>query len=410
MAEGVRRARTGSAAGAPNVCYVLDAFPVLSQTFVWNEILGVRAAGANASVAYLHRVQTQHGDERVEALLADAVNLGAWLGWGEKLRNRLALGARGLTRSRLANAGLFQGNLRAIEAAERLAAYVLRSGAAHMHAHFGGAASRMAMAASALTGVPFSFTMHGYDIHFHPPEDLALQCQRAACVVTVSEANRAFLAGDHGLPKEKLRVVRNGIRVGDFATRPELRAPGPTRLLTVARLHPVKGLDVMLRALGAAEDMPWQWTVVGDGDQRETLAAQAQQLGLAHRVRFVGGMAHHELPALYREADAFVLPSRSEGLPVVLMEAMAAGLPVVATRVGGIPEIVEEGAAGFLVPADDESALADALRRLLGDPTRALLMGQANRKKAEREFAIGLQAQTLLRLWFAAAAPSGGSA
>lgn len=408
MVEAGRGRRWGGAGASPSVCYVLEAFPVLSQTFVWNEILGVREAGASATVAYLNRVQPEQPDARVEALLAEAVNLGTWIGRGERWRNRVALAARGRTRARLARAGVFRADARAVSIAERLAVHVLRSGAAHIHAHFGGAASRMAMAASALTGVPFSFTMHGYDIHFHPPDDLALQCKRAACVITVSEANRDFLVERHGLPAEKVKVVHNGIRVEDFAGRPALPAAGTTRLLTVARLHPVKGLDVMLHSLATLRDLDWQWTVVGDGGECDALAALSKQLGVADRVRLAGARAHHELPAVYRDADVFVLPSRSEGLPVVLMEAMASGLPIVATTVGGVGEIVAEGASGHLVAPDDPAALASALRQVMSDPAQAMRMGEANRAKALQAFSIRQQAQALLALWFPARASAAG--
>lgn len=401
MVEAGQHALISGPVGAPRLCYVLEAFPVLSQTFVWNEILAVRQAGAAVSVAYLNRVRTERGEPAVQALLAEALNLGGWLGWRERLRNRLALIARGPTRARRARAGFAGDGSRDPGMAERLAAQVLRSGASHIHAHFGGSASRTAMAASALTGVPFSFTMHGSDVYIYPPDDLAEQCERASFVITVSEANRTFLLEQRGLPAAKVRVVRNGIRVGHFTARPPAPPHESARLLTVARLHPVKGLDVMLDALHALRDMSWQWTVVGDGPEHDTLVAQARRLGLSDRVHFAGARPHHDLPSAYQEADVFVLPSRSEGLPVVLMEAMASALPVVATRVGGVAEIVDDGVSGSLVPADDPASLADALRQVLSDPVRAMRMGHANRAKAAQAFSIDEQAKALMRLWFA---------
>lgn len=261
------------------------------------------------------------------------------------------------------------------------------------------------MAASAISGIPYSFTMHGNDVHFAPPTDLHLQAKRAKFVITVSEANRSHLIETLGVPAEKIKVVRSGIRIQDFHPKLPVDGRRRTRFLTVARLHPVKGLDIMLKAVARLADRRWDWVIVGEGPQRASLQAESDRLGLGDCVRFLGARVHEDLPSIYREADVFVLPSRSEGLGVVLIEAMACGLPIVASRVGGIPEVAQEGSGAFLFEPGDAEELAAALQRFLQDPTLATRMGSSNRTRAVREFSIERQVTELLALWSSDARP-----
>jgi glycogen synthase len=172
----------------------------------------------------------------------------------------------------------------------------------------------------------------------------------------------------------------------------------PARLLAVGRLTAQKGVDVLLDALARPGLEGAVLDVVGDGDWRGRLEAQAGRLGLTGRVNFPGWRDRDALAAVYRAADVFVLPSRDEGMPNVLLEAMASGLPAVASRVAGAEDLVADGETGFLVPPDDPEALATALRRLIGDPALRAAMGARARMRAEREFSWRAAAAAYLDL------------
>jgi glycosyltransferase involved in cell wall biosynthesis len=176
-------------------------------------------------------------------------------------------------------------------------------------------------------------------------------------------------------------VVPFGVDLEAFSPPVEARPAGPVRFVYAKLLRPKYGPDVLLDALARLPDGSWQATIAGDGPLRPALEAKARELGVADRVRFVGWRPHAELPDLLRGADVFVMPSREEEFGVAAAEASAVGLPVVATRVGGVPEIVVDGETGLLVPPKDPEALASALALLA---TNADLRGRLGRQGRER--------------------------
>ena len=158
--------------------------------------------------------------------------------------------------------------------------------------------------------------------------------------------------------------------------------------MCVARLAPQKGLDVLVQAIKALVDggTDVKLTIVGPGPREGSLRASAARLGVAERVSFAGAVGQDDMAAYYAQADVFCLPSFAEGLPVVLMEAMATGRPVVATRIMGVPELVEEGVSGFLVAPGNVDQLAGALGRLAASPALRESFGRAGRRKVEEAF------------------------
>lgn len=205
----------------------------------------------------------------------------------------------------------------------------------------------------------------------------------AHAVVANSQAAAAQLRRE-GVPSRKIHVIPNGIDLGAFAHRtPKPAAAGP-RIITVANLRPEKGHDTLLAAAArVAQVRPdAEWSIVGDGPLRTTLEQAVAARGLDGRVRFLG--ERRDVPALLAASDIFVLPSRWEASPNALIEAMAAGLPVVATRVGGIPELVDDGATGMLVESGDDAALSSAILALLEPDGRADAIGCAARASVER--------------------------
>lgn len=209
---------------------------------------------------------------------------------------------------------------------------------------------------------------------------LGLGYRACRAAVAVSEDGRRSLER-LGVPRERTSVIPNPVasRLPHAGLAPVTARA--TRILTIARLHPAKGIDLLLEAAKQLGDCAWEWTVLGDGPERESLAARARELGVADRVRFAG---FHPDPAPFLDAaDLFVLPSRAEGLPLALLEAMAAGLAVVATRCGsGVVDALDGGAAGVLVPPGDPAALAAAVRTLVADPERRVTLAAAARARA----------------------------
>lgn len=245
------------------------------------------------------------------------------------------------------------------------------SAADHIHAHFTHWPASAAVMASLLTGTPCSFTAHARDIFCTNPDALRRKVERSRFAVTVSEHTREALAVAAPAHAHAIQVVRNGVDLSRYRPRRAGGASDPL-VLTVARLVDKKGVDVVVEAC-ARSAAAASWLVIGEGPRRAALERRSAE-ACAGRVGFTGAAGAGEVAAALARATVFALPCRvaSDGdrdaLPVALVEAMAAGLPVVTTAVGGIPELVRDGESGLLVPPDDPDALAVAIDRLLGDP------------------------------------------
>lgn len=210
-------------------------------------------------------------------------------------------------------------------------------------------------------------------------------------VIAVSANVRDFCVSGIGLPAEKVTLIYNGIELPAVpgVSRQAARAmlglsPGDTVLGMVSRLDPAKGVDIAIRALPALENVTL--TIIGDGPERAKLEALAEELRVAGRIRWAG--YRPDVYSLLPAFDVFVQSSRFEGLPTTVMEAMAAGLPVVATDVGGTPEVVEDGTTGLLVPPADPATLAQAITCLLEDADLRLAMGRAGYERAVKMFSV----------------------
>ncbi len=249
-----------------------------------------------------------------------------------------------------------------------------------------------------LTGVPYVVCLRGGDVPgfrcegvdgFHrllAPATRRIWGQAAA--VTANSQGLADLARVF-MPDLAVPVIPNGVDTGLFFPDPARPAPAdgaPVRLLAVGRLVGQKGFDLLFDALAQPGLERAELDLVGDGEWRGSLQAQAARLGLSGRIRFRGWLDRGDLATVYREADLFVLSSRDEGMPNVVLEAMASGLPVVSTAVAGARDLVTDGRTGLLVPVEDSGALAVALRRLVGDAAERAAFGAQGRAGVEESY------------------------
>jgi glycosyltransferase involved in cell wall biosynthesis len=365
------------------IAYLAPEIPALSATFVYEELLGVERRGIVVIPCSVHRpgqpAQGQHAlAERVRYLydgprialaasgLAGLVTFhGAFRAVAWLVADLLACGPSRLESWKL----VFQ-----FLAGVRLARILRSEGCRHLHVHFAHVPTQIAMYASALAGVPFTVMAHANDI-FERGQLLRQKAERSVRLLTISEHNKAYLIG-LGVPEEKLDVMRCGVSLPIRDPVPEWEARSVYRLGTLGRLVEKKGIDVLVEAVALLGDRPYrvELTIAGDGPLRSQLENLAKNLDLEDRVRFEGNLDHRHVPDWMHRLDAFVLASKPDangdmdGIPVVLMEAMSQSIPVVSTRLSGIPELVLDGETGLLAEPGDAPGLADQIDRLLSDP------------------------------------------
>ena len=389
----------------PRLAYLTSLYPAVSHTFIEREIAGLRALGFEVLTASIRRPGAQHltGPEE-EAAAASTFYI---IETGK--RPGAALGALGAALTRparfLAALGLawrtappgMRGGLKQLAylAEAMILAQKLRAdGVEHLHNHFADPSANVALLTSALSGIPFSYTLHG-PAELYEPEKWALRAKtaRAAFVACISHFARsqAMYFSDPA-DWDKLKIVHCGVDPARYE-RPAPPAREGLHLVFVGRITPIKGLRVLIaalaRALEARPDL--HLTLVGDGEDRAHLEALARPLGEA--VHFAGFQSQEGVAQAVGQADALILPSFAEGLPVVLMEALAAARPVIATQVAGVGELVEDGVSGLLVPASDEAALTKAILTLAEmPPDKRAAMGAAGQAKVRAEFDAKVEA------------------
>jgi len=252
--------------------------------------------------------------------------------------------------------------------------------------------------------LPYIVSLRGGDVPGFRPYDFARQhrllgpllrqvWRRAGAVVANSEGLRQL--GQVFDPRVPLRVIPNGVDLDKFKT--DVREWEPARLLFVGRVVYQKGLDLLLNALSELRELKWKLAIIGDGPRVEHLRKQANQLQISERVDFPGWQSRQMLPNTYQQANLFVYPSRHEGMPNAVLEAMASGLPVLASRIAGNEDLVTKE-TGMLVPAEDTGALKSALAELIPNTTARERMGVAARQRVEAQYSWRVVAQAYLDL------------
>lgn len=389
----------------PLLGYVAKVYPRFSETFVVNEIRAREAQGERIEVFSLRPPL----DGRFHETLAEVRAPVAYLRRGG-LR---AVELWELLRSGEQNHPTLRrhlDDLLALEAEDaaqalELAGLVEQRGIDHLHAHFGSVATSVARVAALLTGRTYSFTAHAKDI-FHQdvdPQDLERKLAGAHHVVTVSDFNLRHLRSTFPSAARSVHRVYNGLDLEQFQL-----VPGPRRsqVVAVGRLVEKKGFDVLIDAIGllAGRGTPLPCVIAGEGALAEELQARSAHAGVDHLVRFLGPLPQRQVRALVAESAVLAAPcvvgadGNADGLPTVLLEALALGTPCVSTRVTGIPEAVRHGETGLLVEPGDAQGLADALQLLIGDGELRERLATAGRRLAETEFDARAQARALRAL------------
>jgi glycosyltransferase involved in cell wall biosynthesis len=259
--------------------------------------------------------------------------------------------------------------------AARVARILLREDCRHLHVHFAHIPTDIAMYAAGISAVPFSFTAHANDL-FERGWLLEKKVQRARFAVTISEYNRQLIK-KRGGAEHKIHVIRCGVDHMAFAARSS-RAENPIpKIGTLSRLVEKKGIDDLIRACKILRDrnIAFRFEIAGDGPLLAELQQLADDGDLSAQVHFKGPLSHAQVPQWLQSLDVFALACKKDrngdmdGIPVVLMEAMLAGIPVISTRISGIPELIEDGRSGLLAEPASSEHLAGAIARLLSDET-----------------------------------------
>jgi glycosyltransferase involved in cell wall biosynthesis len=425
------------------VGYVVMGFPRVSETFIASEIHRVEQAGISLRLFVVKPVEERETElkhpvvERIEAqpeYLPDTTALTAPLHqwrprhlkpFGPALRRTLRRRPAGVASAfatafrqalrdrRTATSGPRKIYLKELLQAVALADRLLDAPEVrHLHAHFAHGTTTVTMLASRIAGVPFSFTGHARDIYareLNPKGWLNRKLRAARFAVTCTEANVRHLSAIE--PRARVHLVYHGLNA-DFARLLEIQPANPDsngtlRVIGVGRLVAKKGFDTLVDACGVLQrqGVPFEAAIIGQDDKHsDEIRRRIERQGLDGMVRLPGPVGQAELLGEYRRASALCMPCRllpndRDGIPNVLVEAMAAGAPVIATGVSGIPELVEDERNGLLVEPDDPEALAAALMRVHEDRALATRLSEAARATVRERFDGTRHAQQLARLF-----------
>ncbi len=402
------------------VAYILKMYPRFSETFIVNEILELERRGMDVRIYSLRKPD----DGRFHAALSRVKANVVYVPQYPQLETERISQAHQLVRSaypeRYQNVHTYSQSRRNDYAIKRflqagfVAGHLLKHPVDAMHAHFASSATRVANLVHHMIGLPYSITAHAKDI-FHEavnPASLRHKISDARFVVTVSQFNKSYLQEIMGDTPSDIRCLYNGIDLKRFRPNPAIKRD-PNLILAVGRLVEKKGFDTLIRAchILKAWDINFRCHIIGKGGLYHPLKQLIIDLDLTEQVHLMGPRPQDGVRDAYRRASLFTLPciiaqdGNRDGLPTVLLEAMACGLPVVSTRLTGVPEIIDHNENGFLVPPSSPHALARSLAILLTNPKQREQMGQAAREKVKKEFDVRRNVGQLQR-WFAQLPPN----
>jgi glycosyltransferase involved in cell wall biosynthesis len=422
-----RLSARAAVANRGTVAYVMNGYPRLSETFITHEIYQLERMGLPLRLFSVKREREEKVHPVVAAVrapltyLPDATTLSGttlarwmvrnlpvfWRGNAAVARRHplrylrtLAAALAMCWRYRPRGEGI---RLRKVFVKEflqagQIAAELLRAGdVGHLHGHFCHGVATITWFASRLTGIPFSFTAHAKDIYqadLNPGDLLERKLNAARFVATCTCANASVLRARHSRPDE-VHAIYHGLDTDYFSPVPQSGGQRMPIILSVGRFVEKKGFDHLIEACAhlKRDGVRFGCVIVGErGDAYDGICRLIEQRGLGDFVKLRGAVAQDELRDMYRLARVFALPCQvtadgdRDGFPNVLAEAMATGVPVVSTAISGIPEMIDDGAHGLLVQSGDARALADALRRVLGDDALHARLAKAGRQRVCERF------------------------
>ena len=382
------------------VTFILKGYPRLSETFIAQEIKALEGRGLAIEIVslrhptdpYSHPI---HGQIKApvtylpEYLWRQPLRL--WRGWRASRRMAGYAAARRVWLKDLAR-DCSANRIRRFGQALVLAAEI-GGDVVHLHAHFLHTPASVARYASLISARTWSCSAHAKDIWTSPAWEKAEKLADCAWAVTCTAANRDHLA--ELAPAGRVELAYHGLDLARFPAAEKNERGGPVTILSVGRAVEKKGYDDLLAALAALPgDLDWRFIHIGGGPLGDALQSQARAAGLDRRIEWLGAQAFDVVLSHYRAADLFVLPCKiaadgdRDGLPNVLMEAMACGLAVLSTRLSGIPELIDDGVDGLLTPPGDAPALAAALGELIADGDLRRRLGAAGEARLRADFAM----------------------
>jgi len=401
-----------------SIAYVCSRFPVLREAFIIREVLALERAGVDVRVYSLKRPDTDLANQDLDAIRTQPYYSAHFLS-AALIRDNFATFLRAPLRY-LATpfAAAWRFRRFPVQALKCLALFpkmihygrqMRRDGVAGVNACWASLPALQAYTARRFFGLPYAMTCRAWDI-FVPMNqlDLALKVGAAALVRTNNDSGAKFMRRFCTTPSDeaKIRRVYNPFDVA--AVQPRKAVPGePVTLMSGGSLVEQKGLTYLLDALAllGKDGLDYRLELVGEGAKREALEQQARQLGIAERVEFLGTLPNKEFLERMRSSHAFILPSVPatngcmDGIPNVLIESMALGVPVISTSISGIPELIEDGVCGLLVPPRDSTALAASMRSLLEDRGLQQEFSTAGRAKVETLFEMSRNADQLIEIY-----------
>jgi colanic acid/amylovoran biosynthesis glycosyltransferase len=398
-------------ASKAKVAYMMSRFPKLTETFILYEMLALEQMGVQVELYPLLREHTSVMHPEAKPLVERA-HFQPFISWRIlvaqlrylRRKPRAYFGTLwALLRGTWGSVNFFVGGLGIFPKSVYMAELMTADAVQHVHAHFANHPAAAAFIIHGLSDIPYSFTAHGSDLHVDR-HMLREKVEGAAFVVTISNYNKELIVkecGEH--VRDKIVVIHCGVDTQVFQPLRSQAAAHPFTLLCTGTLHEVKGQTFLIEAcrLLREKGIDVVCNLVGDGPDHEALADQIAKAKLGDCVHLLGRRTREQIAELLSQADVVVTPSvptkggKREGIPVVLMEAMGSGVPVVASGISGIPELVEHERSGLLVPPRDAQALAQALERMHCDPELRQRLGQAGREKVVREFDLVTNTATL---------------
>ncbi len=386
--------------------YVFERFPSFSQTFCYREVAELDRQGTEVRVFSIRRPTGEPPQDWDEQLVRKVHYLPDEPGLVKEIQQAIRRGELPAEAVRAIHEWDRESDFLRLFQAAHIGLQLRHAGIDRVHAHFAGMAARTAYWIKQFFGIPYSVTAHANDI-FAPREfvvSLPKIFDEAATIVTVSDFAVAQLRSQFPKNAPKIHRVYNGIdaRAFDRANFPT----APPLIVSIGRLIEKKGFADLINACAVLKQngREFRCVIIGEGPLHEALAAQVRDSALANSVQLLGPQTQRQIADWFRAARIFVLACTTEAdggmdnLPTVIMEAMAAGLPVISTSLAGVPEMVQDGATGELVPPRDPTALATAIARLLADPAEAARLGARGRVAAAERFSIEVNVRSLVAL------------